>query len=475
MSPSPAELPAIAKAALEKARKKADAAAKLKAETDDYNARLLQMPAVLTAKAKAAQMKAVKAQKKADAVVKRKADTDDINAHLLQSPAVKTAKAKAAQMLPTLKADAAAVARLKKKASKERIRLSQLGADRGPRGALPTYFPRDASFAHHELQRDPLASMAAVCAMSGRVLFDDWRHALTAGIELSSEDETALVDAIAREALVTDADVYRLHAAYGKAMDPGTPLQECASCGIAEYGFDDELPYNDRTLADCALGLTSVDLQTRIARTPERWRPAYTVIMNRGVPYALYDDLVSVNGVKGADTSDADPKSVTFPLCKLCNVKDGAGMWNSERVENYKTIHFAPAFSFAGPFAAIKCDWGRPERVGLKPPSLVCKLLLAPTRVLQVCNGDKGALLRGFLATTCSFLAVQHPASFIGPLLRRREGPRRCVCTGKGRLSPARLCCSERRVRRGLHRRYIFVSKSKQRRGSPRASSHTSS
>jgi hypothetical protein len=186
---------------------------------------------------------AAKAQKKAAAAAKRKAETDDYNARMQNMPTVKAARAKVAQMLPKKKADAAAVARIKNTAAKERYRLSQQGADRGPRGAIPTIFPRDASFAHHELQRDPLASMAAVCAMSGRVLFDDWRHALTAGIELSSDDETALVDAIAREALVTDADVYRLHAAYGKAMDPGTPLQECASCGIAEYSFDDELPY----------------------------------------------------------------------------------------------------------------------------------------------------------------------------------------------------------------------------------------
>ena len=181
------------------------------------------------------------------------------------------------------------------------------------------------SFAQHEQQRHPLASMAAVCAMSGRVLFDDWRIALTTGRDLSSDDETALVDAIAHEALLTDADVYRLHSAYSKAMDPGTPLFECASCGIAEYGFDNAVSYVDRTLAACGLALTSVNLQSRIARTPERWRPAFTTIWNRGVPYALFDDLVSVNGVKGADTSDADPASVTFPLCKPCNAKDGAG------------------------------------------------------------------------------------------------------------------------------------------------------
>ena len=72
--------------------------------------------------------------------------------------------------------------------------------------------------------------------------------------------------------------------------------------------------------------------------------------------------------------------------------------------------------ALAGPFAAVKCDWGRPERVrGLAKPSLVCKILLAPTRVLQVRGSACRLAACGFAVKLCACtlgrdLAVQRPA-----------------------------------------------------------------
>jgi len=51
-----------------------------------------------------------------------------------------------------------------------------------------------------------------------------------------------------------------------------------------------------------------------------------TVLWNRGTAYALHDDIVMVDGVAGRDASQADPSTVTFRLCKLCNDADGAGV-----------------------------------------------------------------------------------------------------------------------------------------------------
>ena len=107
-------------------------------------------------------------------------------------------------------------------------------------------------------------------------------------------------------------------------MHPATELLECASCGVAEFAFDG-LTYTTNNLAECGAFLTSDAFQRRIADTPATYKAVNTVLWNRGTAYALHDDLVSVGTVVGGDASQADPVTVTFPLCKLCDEKHGAG------------------------------------------------------------------------------------------------------------------------------------------------------
>jgi len=70
------------------------------------------------------------------------------------------------------------------------------------RPALPDRFPRDESFRGHETDNDPLASMAVIAGMSGRVLFDEWREKLNSNKALSDTDLDDLIRAIEHEAML---------------------------------------------------------------------------------------------------------------------------------------------------------------------------------------------------------------------------------------------------------------------------------
>ena len=191
----------------------------------------------------------------------------------------------------------------------------------GARPALPRYFPRDGFFSSFDKKEDVLPIRAAFCAMSGRVIFDDFRDAL-AKEGLSEDCEARLIAAINHDAMLLDSDVLRLADAYRSAMDPDAPLLECASCGIAEYGFD-KLVYVTRTLAQCEDTLTSSHFRSKVVESEKKWPGLRTHFDHNGVSYALHPDLVRVQTLSDGVAELGD---ISFPLCPTCDQADGAGV-----------------------------------------------------------------------------------------------------------------------------------------------------
>ena len=207
------------------------------------------------------------------------------------------------------------------------VRLENKYPRDAQRPALPSFMPRDKFFEGFSTVKSPLPATALLAAMSGRTLFDDYRAELIRnnGAPLKSDTEKNLVNAIWAEGNLTAADIVRLLQQFRAGFDPDTKLNECASCGIAEYSFDNT-KYYTRTLADCGQDLTSQMFHDTVEATPAEWRNIRTFYTHNGVHYALHPDIVRSPEAAAAGGVAISPEDITFDLCKRCNDANGAGV-----------------------------------------------------------------------------------------------------------------------------------------------------